>query len=123
MSDRAPLRLKLDENLPRSAATLLRAAGHDVDDVHAEGLAGRPDPDVFAACRREGRVLLTLDTDFADVRAYPPAAGPGVVVLRPRDQQVDAVLALLSRVVPLWAEEPPAGALWIVTEQRVRVRR
>lgn len=35
--------VKLDENLPVSAASVLAAAGHDVDTVPGEQLAGRPD--------------------------------------------------------------------------------
>ncbi|HTE69448.1 MAG TPA: DUF5615 family PIN-like protein [Actinomycetes bacterium] len=34
------MKLKLDENLPASAAESLRTLGHDVDTVADEGLAG-----------------------------------------------------------------------------------
>lgn len=37
-------------------------------------------------CVKEGRILLTLDLDFADIRVYPPQALPGLVVLRPDDE-------------------------------------
>jgi hypothetical protein len=36
------VKFKLDENLPVSAAGVLAAAGHDVDTVPGEHLAGRP---------------------------------------------------------------------------------
>ena len=38
------MKIKLDENLPRSAKPVLAAAGHDVDSVEDEGLAGADDP-------------------------------------------------------------------------------
>lgn len=38
------MKIKLDENLPVSAAAILQAAGHDVDTVIAEGLTDAPTP-------------------------------------------------------------------------------
>jgi Domain of unknown function (DUF5615) len=62
-------RSKLDEVLPRDAHTLLADAGHDAHSVTDEGLGGGPDPKVIAACLNENRILVTLDLDFADIRA------------------------------------------------------
>lgn len=56
-------RFKLDENLPSDALALFRDAGHDVESALEERLGGQPDPAVFAACQREGRILVTLDLD------------------------------------------------------------
>jgi predicted nuclease of predicted toxin-antitoxin system len=33
-------------------------------------------------CTHEGRILLTLDLDFSDIRAYLPEEFPGILVLR-----------------------------------------
>ena len=86
------MRVKLDENLPRLVSDRLRALGWDVHDVHEEGLASAIDALIQEACEREGRVLITLDTDFADTRRYDPARSPGVIVIRPRDQSIGSVL-------------------------------
>jgi predicted nuclease of predicted toxin-antitoxin system len=117
------VRFKADENLPASAVAALRAAGHDVHTVLEEALGGAPDPDVLAACRREGRALVTLDKDLTDVRAYPPAEFPGIVVLRPGSQEAPAIVALVRRVALLLDTEPLAGTLWIADARRVRIRR
>ena len=66
---------------------------------------------------------MTLDRGLGDIRAYPPADYHGIVVLRSHDQGIDAVLSLLRRLVPLLGTESLAGALWVVDERRVRVRR
>ena len=117
------VKLKTDENLPESAAALLRAAGQDVTTVLAEGLGGVADPRVAAVCRGEARALVTLDRGLGDIRAYPPVEYHGTVVLRPRDQRIDAILALVQRLVPRLETHSVAGALWIVGERRVRIRR
>ena len=77
------LRLKLDENMPQRAESALRDLGVDVETARSEGLAGATDPVLLAACTAEERVLVTLDLDFADMRAYPPGSHPGIWVPRP----------------------------------------
>ena len=49
------MKVKLDENMPRSASQVLIAAGHDVDTVVEEDLAGATDPQVEAAAVATGR--------------------------------------------------------------------
>ena len=80
------MRFKLDENLPASSAAILQTAGHDVDTVIAEGLAGAPDPDVVAAATEAARILASLDRGLGDIRRYPPGSHAGIVVLRLADQ-------------------------------------
>lgn len=116
------LRLKLDENLPPDATEALGSAKHDVATVLAEGLGGRPDTDVLAVCRKEDRILVTLDLGFADIRTHPPRDTPGLVVLRLRRQDAAYVLRILRTLAKLLARESPAQKLWIVEEHRVRVR-
>ena len=115
-------RIKLDENLPEEAARFLRNAGHDAATIREQRMGGSYDPIVAKVCREEKRALLTLDTDFADIRAYPPREYPGIVVLRLRLQDKPNVLGVIQRLIPLLSAEPISGRLWIVDESRVRVR-
>ena len=117
------VRLKTDENLPGSAAMLLRTAGHDVITVLEEKLGGAADPKVAEVCRSETRALVTLDRGLGNIRAYPPKEYHGIVVLRPRDQGVDAVLAIVQKFVALLETNSLVGALWVVDESRFRIRR
>jgi hypothetical protein len=66
---------KIDENLPREVADNLRAFNHDAMTVADQGLKGGPDSEISKVCRNEGRVLVTLDLDFADTRTYRMATG------------------------------------------------
>ena len=116
------LRSKLDENLPRRIESALRDLGHDVETALSEGLAGGLDPDLLAACMAEDRVLVTLDLDFADIRAYPPGSHRGVWVLRPSNQSFGSVLIAVLAGVKLSTVERTAGQLWVIDEKRVRIR-
>lgn len=117
------MRCKLDENLPVEAGDLLSSGGHECHTVFYEQLAGARDASLYERCRREGRVLVTLDLDFADIRAYPPEESPGIIVLRPEEPDRDRVLQLVRQVLPAMDREPVAQSLWIVEESRIRIRR
>lgn len=113
---------KLDENLPRDAAVLLRDAGHDVQTALEERLGGRPDAQVLNVCRNETRILVTFDVGFADIRLYPPGSHPGIWVLRPDSQSIKNTVTLLRGALTLLETETPQHRLWIVEPGRVRIR-
>lgn len=117
------MRFKVDENLPLEAANALRACGHDVHTVADEGLRGAKDPVVVAACAQEGRALLTLDLDFANIVAYPPGRYPGLLVLRPARQSARVVMRVIEQVLAPRLDAPGldlTGRLWIVDDSRIR---
>jgi len=63
---------KVDENLPAEAAEVLVSAGHDAVTVGDQRMSGQPDTNVATVCQHEGRAIVTLDLDFADLRTCPP---------------------------------------------------
>lgn len=117
------LAFKVDENLPVELAELLRAQGHDAMTVRDQQLGGRVDPEIAQVCKNEGRALITLDLDFANVRAYPPHEHPGIIVLRVQRQDRTTVLSVASGMFPLLGREALSGMLWIVEPDRVRIWR
>jgi predicted nuclease of predicted toxin-antitoxin system len=114
------VKFKIDENLPIETAALLRTAGHDALTVHDEGLRGALDQELREACTAEGRVPITLDLDFSDLRTY--RGTPGCILLRLRRQDREHVLKVLQQALPLLQEQKLANSLWIVEEARVRIR-
>jgi predicted nuclease of predicted toxin-antitoxin system len=116
------LKLKIDENLPAECAGILSHGDLQADTVADEGLTGVDDSALAAASRSEGRILVTLDLDFANIRTYPPAESPGIIVLRPKRQDKQSVIDLVRRFALVLVNRPPAGELWIVEPDRIRFR-
>lgn len=116
------MQFKIDENLPVETADLINNAGHHALTIHDQQLVGQADQVIADTCRNEKRVLITLDLDFADIRSYPPADFPGILVLRPRLQAKPNVLVLLQSIMSTVEHEPVDGCLWIVDESGVRIR-
>jgi predicted nuclease of predicted toxin-antitoxin system len=116
------MRLKVDENLPREACELLNRAGHDALSVGQQGLAGADDARLYRLCQDEQRALITLDVDFANLQAYDPKSSAGVIVLRLARQDKQRVLDAVARTLPALEREPLTKRLWVVEEDRIRIR-
>jgi len=116
------LRFKLDENIPREAEAILNGSGHDSHSVISENIGGCPDEKLIEVCRQEQRILVTLDLDFSDIRWYPPALHSGIWILRPSTQSVSVICSLLERALRMLKIEPAERKLWIVENERIRIR-
>jgi hypothetical protein len=60
--------------------------------------------------------------DFAEIRSYPPAACPGLVILRLHTQDKRAVLKAIGRVSELATREEIEGCMWIVEDSSIPIR-
>ncbi len=116
------MKFKTDENMPSEIAEMLRESGYDALSVPEQHLSGESDPVVARICQKEKRVLLTLDTDFADIRTYPPDDFSGIIVFRLRWQDKLHVIEVFRRVMRLFSEESVEKRLWIVEEDKIRIR-
>jgi predicted nuclease of predicted toxin-antitoxin system len=117
------VKLKLDENLPASAAPRLAALGYDVHTVLDESLGGKHDAVVWTAAQAEGRMLVTCDLDFSDARTFAPGTHSGILLVRlPDTEQWRAADHLVA-----WLSDPDApswqGCLVVATLHKVRVLR
>lgn len=116
------MRFKVDENLPVDVAEILRSAGHDALTVFDQMLVGKDDSRILGICQKEERALITLDLDFSDARSYPPQEYFGLVALRLHRQDKPYVMEIIKRIIPFFEQEQIKGRLWIVEENRIRVR-
>ena len=113
---------EVDQNLHDDFAVLLRQHGHDAVTVNDQQMQGHADDDIAAACLREGRAIVTQDLDFSNILTYPPQDYSGIIVLRLHDQSRPSVVAVVSRLIPLFATESLVGCLWIVDDIGMRIR-
>lgn len=116
------MRSKIDENLPVEIAGSLLDKGHDAKTVSDQRLKGVDDLALMTLCKEEGRVLVTLDTDFSNIGAYPPAEYNGIIVLRVSSQGKNHVVKVFNRVLSAIGVEPLDQRLWIVEENIIRIR-
>ena len=103
----------------------LAAAGHEVLRLKDHLPAESPDSAVIAKAQELGAILLSLNGDFADIVAYPPARFRGIVALQilNHPEITSLLLERLKRYLDLHAHmEDYRGKLITVDPYRVRVR-
>ena len=60
-----PLKITVDEDLPRQAVQLLREHGYDAASVIDQGMGGWKDPQLWIAIQKDERFLVTADKGLA----------------------------------------------------------
>jgi len=103
----------------------LAAAGHEVLRLKDHLPVESPDSVVIAEAQELGAILLSLNGDFGDIVAYPPARFKGIVALQILDHPEIAPLLLerLKRYIELHAHmQDYRGKLITVDASRIRVR-
>jgi predicted nuclease of predicted toxin-antitoxin system len=114
------VRLLADECIRRSLVEGLRAAGHDVIWVR-ETMAGASDEAVSQSAEEDGRILLTADKDFGEIRVRLGRGVPGIILLRYPPRAWSAATDSLNRLLAL-AEGDLRGRVVVLSPGRARFR-
>ena len=112
---------KIDENMPTEITEMLISTGHDAKTLHEQLLKGIIDSVLLNVCKDENRVLVTLDTDFSDIRTYPPQEFSGIIVLRVGSQAKQDVIKVFQGILSFIDREHLKQHFWIVEETRIRI--
>ncbi|MBI2887703.1 MAG: DUF5615 family PIN-like protein [Chloroflexi bacterium] len=115
------MRFLLDESAEFRIAALLREAGHDVTASARDYPQALADHEVLAIAQREGRILITNDSDFGELifRQNLPHAGVILLRLGPGATAEDKTARLQHL---LTTHQDHLEQFIVVTQSRVRVR-
>ena len=117
-------KIKLDENFPPSAVEIFRKKKIDASSVFEQRLSGSDDDKVFNVCKKEKRVLVTFDLDFANILRYPSNNTSGIIIARHKKKiNLVGIASLCKRLALLITQEEITGKLFIVEETKIRVRK
>jgi predicted nuclease of predicted toxin-antitoxin system len=117
------MRFLVDMNLATDVAVWLRTQGHDAVHLRELGLQELGDEAVLAKALAEKRVVVTFDLDFADISAAAGEARVAVILFRLRSAQTARIVDRLRTVPASAARALENGAIVIVEEMRLRIRR
>ncbi|SRR6266581_3240276 len=115
------MKLLLDQDTSAGAAEILRGEGFDALHARDVGLSSADDADILEWCRREGRVIVTLDADFHALLALSGARSPSVVRIRIEGLRDRAMAELIKRVIHSVSQELMRGSAVSVTPTSIRM--
>ena len=116
------MKLFLDENLSPQHASELRIEGYDALSVLEAGLSGATDEQVLRFAVESGRVLVTLDADFANVMRFPPEQTLGVVRLKVHPASEERIRQAIRRALLFLHNVDMARRLAVVDDEKIRIR-
>jgi len=114
----------IDQNRSPRLAELLRDGGHDAVHTLELGLERAPDDELLALAASQERIIVSGDTDFGALLAFRDRRSPSVVLFRSRHTfTADGQYALICDHLDDIAPDLDAGAVVVITDDRIRVRR
>jgi predicted nuclease of predicted toxin-antitoxin system len=117
------MRFLLDMNVPPTVAARLRAEGHDAIHAVEAGLSDLSDHEIFARASGDARIVVTFDLDFGEIAGAIGAGTAGVVLLRLKLARQSHLWNRLSIAITEAGDALEAGAIVLVEDARMRVRR
>jgi len=119
------LRFFSDQCVPAEITDTLRRHGHQVTLLREVLPIRSLDPAVIAKAHELGTILLSLNGDFADIVAYPPAHHLGIVAIQLHNHP-EIIPQLMERWVAFLdghaTQEFYHRKLFIVEVHRIRIR-
>lgn len=118
------MRFLIDNALSPELAQLLQTAGHDAVHVRERNLQRADDEMIFEAAAAENRVLVSADTDFGAILTLRGESKPSLIIFRhPSPRRAEPQAQLLLANLPGFSDDLLHGAIVILRQDRVRIRR
>lgn len=117
------IKVLLDQGLPRTAASLLRGIGWNVQHVSERGMSHAEDAAILEVARQEQRIVVTLDADFHALLAVSGAKRPSVLRIRMEGLKADRLASLIEQAFSVAGNDLTQGAMVTVLDGRIRIKR
>jgi len=112
--------LIVDNALSPRIAAARAEAGHDAIHVRDRGLAS--DEEIVDFATSYSRIIVSADTDFAEILVGRGDAEPSFVLLRHAPATVDLQILTLVANLPTIEQELADGAVAVIEPRRIRIR-
>lgn len=119
------MKFLVDSAVSPEVAEGLRRSGHDAVHTRDCGLASANDETILERAAREGRIVVTSDTDFGELLAQSAGKQPSIILFRRTSGKPLEENSLLAKALakPEVREVLEAGGIIVVDPRRVRIRK
>ena len=117
------MKLLLDQGLPRSIVLELHKL--NIDSVHVGdiGMAASTDADIINKAQDDGRIVITLDSDFHTILAANESLEPSVIRIRIEGLKAKGLSKIIYNVLLSASEEIKEGAAISVNDKGIRIHK
>ena len=112
-----------DMGISPVTVAFLRGIGHEAVRLLEVGLERRSDADVIAYAMSRGQVVMTFDLDYPTLLALNPGSRVSAIVFRTLRAEPEWINERLRETLPLMTDALTAGAIVVVEDDRIRIRR
>lgn len=117
------MKFLIDNALSPKIADGLRRLGHDAVHVLDIGFQTASDRAILSLALEQGRVVISIDTDFGALLAASSDRKPSVVLIRRKGGRTsERQLGLLRSNLPALESILSAGAIVVIEDGRIRIR-
>jgi len=118
-----PMKLLLDQNIRSETLDFLRDLELDVTSTRELKIERLSDDEIMEIAKELNRIVVTFNSDFGDIRYFPPGSHPGVIRLKIEPQILEVVHPILKYLFKTVKHTDLENALTIVTESKIRIRK
>jgi predicted nuclease of predicted toxin-antitoxin system len=97
--------------------------GHDAIHVRDLGMSASEDIEIIHRATVDFRIIVTQDTDYGTLLVPARRISPSVILFRMRDGRPVTQSAVLQRHLPDVAADLEEGAIVVISDGSIRVRR
>jgi predicted nuclease of predicted toxin-antitoxin system len=117
------MRFLADQGISPVIVAALNAAGHDCIHVRDLRMSAASDEAIVAMAIADARVVVTEDADFGAIVVRSGQKSPSIVYFRDHTGRASVRIRLLAACLPAIAADLRAGAVVVIEDTQVRVRR
>lgn len=114
-------RFLVDESVTRKIREWLRNKGFETINVSDMFLKGARDQDVADYAAKSNLIIITLDTDYAQIYHNLPKGTLGVIVVRANPSTPQNILEVLSKAHEKINLKKTYNQLIIITKRKIRI--
>jgi len=117
------MRFLIDMPLSPLLAEWLQTEGHEAIHAVHMGLGQAPDKEIIAQARKDNRIIVTADLDYARLLALAGSSSPGIILLRGGNYSDKEMLGLIKRALMTISSDQLLDSIVVVDKKSVRRRR
>jgi predicted nuclease of predicted toxin-antitoxin system len=116
------LRLLIDENIPyKLAEKLLRTYPKSIY-VLTTPLRGRPDKDLLEYAEKNNLIIITFDTDFADILTFP-LKNTSRIILRINNVKFSELENIVIHSLKILERKDLKSSVVIISKNKIRIKK